>query len=138
MTEMPDEELRDAFGALHRTVQASAPAFAELASPAGLQAARRRRRVRHASLLVAVVVIPSVIIVSARSATRYDFERFSTLTGLDPGAVSWTAPSDFLLSLPGSELLEAVPSIDVPAPVIRDDGPRAPGATTTLRRSSDL
>jgi hypothetical protein len=135
--DLRDDELRDAFGALHRTVQASAPTFAALASPEGRQASRRRRRRHRASLIVAAVVVPSVIIVFARSTTKYDFERFSTLTGLDPGAVSWKSPSDFLLSLPGSELLEAVPSIDVPVPVIRDDSSRAPDVRTTLRRSSD-
>ena len=137
MADMRDDELRDAFGALHRSSQESAPAFEALASPAGLLAARRRYRTQRALLVVAVVVIPSAVIARTRTTVNFDFERFSTLTGLDPGAVTWKAPSDFLLSIPGSDLLEAVPSIDVPVPAVRDDSPRARGAKPTLRRSSD-
>jgi hypothetical protein len=135
--DLRDDELRDAFGVLHRSMQESAPTFAAVASPAGLQGARLRYRTRRASLLVAVVVIPAVVIARARATATFDFERFSTLTGLDPGAVSWTAPSDFLLSLPSAELLQGVPTIDVRVPVGGDVKRSAPASTSTSRRSPD-
>lgn len=137
MTELRDDDLRDAFAALNRSVQAPALSFAELASTSRLQSARRRYRARRVSLLVAAVLIPSIVVFRARSTTNFDFERFSTLTGLDPSSVSWQAPTDFLLDLPGSELLDAVPTIDLNVPVTSDDTPRAPRATLTPRRSSD-
>ena len=137
MTREHDDDLRRAFSALDRTMQASAPSFAELTNAAALNSARRRHRGRRASLLITVVVVPVFLTVRARSAQGFDFERFSVLTGLDPGAVSWQAPSDFLLSVPGHDLLQTVPTIDVNVPAIRVDSTRLPAATITPRRSSD-
>ena len=136
MTER-DDDLRRAFGALDRTLRASAPSFAELTNAAALTSARRRHLGRRASLLIAAVVIPVFFAVRTRPAPGVDFERFSAVTGLDPGAVSWQAPSDFLLSVPGADLLKTVPTIDVHVPAIPNDSTRPPAATLTPRRSSD-
>ena len=138
MTEMRDDELRAAFNALNRDVQTSAPPFADLASASRLNDARRRHRVRRGSILIAVILIPALIAVSARSTPAFDFERFSTLTGIDPGAVSWEAPSDFLLSTPGYDLLRTIPTIDVRVPAVPMDSTRPPQDRSTPRRSSDL
>jgi hypothetical protein len=137
MTERDDAELRRAFGALDRTMQACAPSFAELTYAGTLNAARRRSRARRAVLLIAAIVLPAFLVVRARSTQGFDFERFGVLTGLDPGAVSWQAPSDFLLSVPGADLLKTVPAIDANVPAIPADSTRPPATTATPRRSSD-
>ena len=136
MSEEHDDDLRRAFSALDRTMQATAPSFADLTTVAALNSARRRYRRRHASLLIAAVVVPLFFAARDRSAQGFDFERFSALTGLDPGAVSWQAPSDFLLSVPGSELLRTIPTIDVNVPAIRADSARPQENHSSSRRSS--
>ena len=138
MTDMRDDELRAAFNTLNREVQASAPAFAELASPPRLNAASRRHRVRRGSFLIAAILIPAFIAWQARSIPGFDFERFSALTGIDPGDVTWKAPSDFLLSVPGEDLLRTIPTIDVDVPAARADSIRPQENRSTVRRSSDL
>jgi hypothetical protein len=138
MTDEYHEDLRRAFSALDRTMQGSAPSFAELTNAAALNTARRRHRGRRASLLIAAVAVPVFFVVRARSAQGFDFERFSALTGLDPGAVSWQAPSDFLLAVPGSDLLRTIPTIDVTVPAIPADTVRPRENRSSSRRSTDL
>ena len=138
MTDQYDDDLHRAFSALDRTMQASAPSFAELTNAAALKAARRGYRGRRTLLLLAAVIVPAFLVVHARSAQGFDFERFSALTGLDPGAVSWQAPSDFLLAIPGSDLLRTIPTIDVTVPAIPADRVRPRENRSSSRRSSDL
>jgi hypothetical protein len=97
---------------------------------------RRRHRRRRGALLVAAIVIPAFIAIRARSERVPDFERFTALTGLDPGEVTWHAPSDFLLDIPGRELLRTVPIIEIHAP-LRVDSVRTPDSSITPRRRSD-
>lgn len=138
MTDIRDDQLRAAFNALDREVQTSAPAFAKLASASRLNDARRRHRARRLAFMIAVILVPAFIAVRARSAPAFDFERFSRLTGIDPGEVSWKAPSDFLLSISGYDLLQTVPTIDVRVPAVRADTVRPREDRSTARRSSDL
>ena len=138
MTEMRDDGLCAAFQALDHDVQASAPSFAELTSASGIRDARRRRRLRRGSVLIAVILIPAFIAVRTRSTPAFDFEGFSALTGIDPGDVSWRAPSDFLLSVPGYELLRTIPTIDVRVLPARADSVPPQETRSTGRRSSDL
>ena len=138
MTDMRDDEMRAAFNALDAEVQTSAPSFAEIASASALNDARRRHRARRGSLLIVAILIPAYIALRARSTPAFDFERFSALTGIDPGEVSWKAPSDFLLSVPGYDLLRTIPTIDVRVPAARADSIRPQENRSTVRRSSDL
>lgn len=137
MSESHDDHLRHAFDALRRETQASAPSFASLTSAAAMTTARRRRRRRRGALLVAAILIPTFIVLRAGPARGPDFERFTALTGLDPGEVTWRAPSDFLLDVPGRELLRTIPLVDVLAPLVPGDSARPADSNVTPRRSSD-
>jgi hypothetical protein len=98
---------------------------------------RRRRRRRRGALLVVAILIPTFIVLRARSARGPDFERFTALTGLDPGEVTWHAPSDFLLEVTGRDLLRTIPLVDVLAPLVPGDSARPADTNVTPRRSSD-
>jgi hypothetical protein len=132
-----DKNLRDAFGALRQETQASAPSFASLTSATAMHTWRRRHRRRRGALVVAAIMIPTFIALRARSARGPDFERFTALTGLDPGEVTWRAPSDFLLDVPGRDLLRTIPLVDVLAPLVPGDSARPADSNVTPRRSSD-
>jgi hypothetical protein len=133
----PDPDLRSAFQALGRDVRATGPAFADVASKDALQAARARRRRQRGMWLAAAVVVPVIIALQFRSRDAIDYRAFTAATGIDLGAVSWTAPSDFLLTMPGDDLLEVVPSIDIHVPALPSDSSRPPDSHATPRRSSD-
>jgi hypothetical protein len=135
MNDSHDRDLRDAFEALNREVRATAGSFADLTSPQALSVARGRRRSRRSALLVAAILISVSLALRARSAPSFDFERFSALTGIDPGQVTWRAPSDFLLDTPGRDLLRRVPLIEVRAPSLVPDTTRPPDSNDTKRRS---
>lgn len=135
MTAPDDRDLRDAFKALGSHVDATAPAFGELASRAALTAARWRRRRHQGVLLAAAILIPSVLVLRARVDRGLDYERFTALTGLDLGEVSWEAPSDFLLDVPGRDLLRRIPIIEIQLPALAPDSARSPDSNDTLRRS---
>lgn len=138
MIESHDEEVRDAFNALWRETQAFVPSFASLTSATAMNAWHRRRRRRRVAALTAAIVVPLFLALRARATHEPDFERFFALTGLDPGEVTWRAPSDFLLDIPGSELLRTVPLIEVTVPSIpadSSDGP--PDSNPNKRRRTD-
>lgn len=136
MNDSHDRDLRNAFDALNREVRGAAGSFADLASASALNAARRRWRIRRSVVLVAAIIIPASLVLRGRSASSFDFERFSALTGIDPGQVTWRAPSDFLLDTPGRELLRRVPLIEIRAPSLAPDTTsRPPDSIDTKRRS---
>lgn len=136
MIESHDEELRNAFNALRSETRASVPSFASLTSATAMNAWRRRRRRRRGAVLMAAIMIPLFLALRARTTHEPDFERFFALTGLDPGAVTWRAPSDFLLDIPGRDLLRTIPLTGVLSPILPSDSTRADSNVTT-RRSSD-
>jgi hypothetical protein len=130
-----DRDLRNAFKALGGNVGTAAPSFDELASPAALNTARWRRRRRRAALAFAAIAIPSVFVFRSRADRALDYERFTALTGLDLGKVTWEAPSDFLLDVPGRELLRGVPTIEIRTPILLPDSTRGLNSNDTNRRS---
>ena len=136
MNDSHDRDLREAFDALDREVRVNAGSFANLASAQALNAARRRRRFRQSALLVVAILIPATLALRARSASSFDFERFTTLTGIDPGQVTWQAPSDFLLDVPGRDLLRRVPVLEIHLPALAPDSARPPDSNATKRRSN--
>jgi len=133
---MNDDNFRAAFDALRRQTQASAPSFVSLTSSTAMDASRRRHRRRRGALLVAAIVIPTVLVLRARSERGPDFERFTDLTGIDPGEVTWRAPSDFLLEVPGRDLLRRVPLIEIQAPALSPDSARPADSNATKRRTN--
>jgi hypothetical protein len=98
--ERDDEELRERFAALRREHTIAAPVFRDT-----MAAARSRPRAGHrlgfaagaALLLVALVLIRTV-------GNRHR-------TTVDLASVRVHAPTDFLLQLPGADLLRAMPRL---------------------------
>jgi len=133
-----DRDLRDAFKALGSSVRATGPSFHQMIAREALDESRwrrRRRRAAGAALLAVAVVIPAFLALSARTDRALDYERFTSLTGIDLKEVTWEAPSDFLLDFPGRDLLSRVPIIEIRTPVIAPDSVRSPVSNDTQRRS---
>ena len=129
-----DRDLKDAFQALGRA-RATEPSFDQLTSREALNSARWRQRRRRAALLAVVAVIPAFLAVRARTDRTFDSERFTALTGIDLNEVTWEAPSDFLLDVPGRDLLRRVPIMEIRAPIVSSDSARSPDTNDTKRRS---
>jgi len=130
-----DRDLKDAFEALGGKVPATEPSFQQLTSREALNAARWRQRHRRIALLLVAAAIPAFLLIGARTDRALDYERFTALTGIDLNEVTWDAPSDFLLDVPGRDLLRRVPLIDVHAPAFAPDGVRPNVSNDTQRRS---
>ena len=135
MTDDNDRELRDAFRALGTAMHGTGPTFAELTSEDARRAGRRHQFRRRSVILLAAIVIPALFVFRGRTDRAIDYERFTALTGLDLNSVTWEAPSDFLLDVPGRDLLRRVPIIEVHAPAFPPDSVRPPVSNDTQRRS---
>jgi hypothetical protein len=135
MSANEDRDLKDAFEALGSSVRMTEPSFDQMTSRETLNAARWRQRRHRAVLLVIAVGVPAFIALRARSDDALDYKRFTALTGLDLSEVTWEAPSDFLLDVPGRDLLRRVPLIEVHAPAFKPDSVRPPVSSDTQRRS---
>lgn len=138
MSSSDDTDLREAFRALRDEARRSAPSFSGLTSPEAWRAGRRsrlRRRGALAVLMTAAVTVLALVVVRV-PAKPLDYERFTAETGIDLGEVGWQAPSDFLLEIPGADLLRTLPVQDriPPAPV--PDGARLPDTSAPPFRSS--
>ena len=136
MNSNEDSELRQAFRALGDESRQKAPSFAQLTSSEALRGARGRLRRRRGAFLAAAVLIPAIMVMRARSENAFDYDRFTALTGIDLGQVTWQAPSDFLLDVPGQDLLRRVPVLEIHLPALAPDSARPPDSNTTKRRSN--
>ena len=103
MIERDDHHVKQAFEALRREDAAATPPFA--ATIAAARARRMARPRRRALGLAAVIVVVAVVVVSLRR------ERDGVRLEIDLATVRWQAPTDFLLNLPGDELLRSVPQL---------------------------
>ena len=135
MNGSPDDDLRSAFAALER--DRSGPSFAELTDPRALDGTRRRHRRRRGALSLAVLAVAAIVALCARSGTGPDFDRFTALTGIDLGEVTWRAPSDFLLDVPGRDLLRTTPLIEIQPPALPADSVGPADSNANKRRRSD-
>jgi hypothetical protein len=111
-----DRDLKHAFTSLGIREAAEAPTFDQLASRAALNVARSRQRRRRVVLAAATITLPAVFILRARGDDPLDYERFTALTGIDLNEVTWEAPSDFLLDIPGRDILHDMPRMPVDTP----------------------
>jgi hypothetical protein len=104
MIERDDHDLRKSFAALRREDAAGIPLFqATVAAARARQAAAPGRPALWlAAVLVAVVAV--VVVLTWR-------ERVGARLEMDLATVRWHAPTDFLLKLPGDELLRSVPQL---------------------------
>lgn len=135
MNSHDDTDLREAFQALGAQGRARVPSFQELTSGDALNVVRWRRRRRLAALGLIAVAIPAALTLRNRPDRVLDYERFTALTGLDLGEVTWKAPSDFLLDFPGRDVLGAVPIMETPAPALVPDRVGSSDSNTIKRRS---
>jgi hypothetical protein len=129
-----DRDLQDAFHALGSSVPTAGPSFEELTSRKALHVARWRHRRSRAALLAVAVAVPAFLALRAKSDGALDYERFTALTGLDLSEVTWEAPSDFLLDVPGRDLLRTIPLIETQAPALAPDSARSSDSNVTRRR----
>lgn len=135
MNNVHDDDLRPVFDVLKRENESSVPSFASLTSAAAMITWQRRRLRRRGAILVSALFVPLALIALARREHAPNFERFTALTGLDLGQVTWTAPSDFLLDVPGRDLLRRVPLIEIRVPALSPDSTRPSDSNTTKRRT---
>ena len=105
MIERDDHQLRKGFEALRREDAACTPPFG-----ATVAAARARQATvpRHRALRLAAAAVVAVVAVVVVSIWR---ERDGVRRQIDLATVRWHAPTDFLLKLPGDELLRSVPQL---------------------------
>lgn len=135
MTTNDDRDLKDAFKALGSQVRASAPSFQQLSSRETLNAARWRKRRRRAGRVTVAIGIGAFLAIRGWPERTLDFERFTALTGIDLNEVTWEAPSDFLLDVPGRDLLRRVPLIEIQVPTPTSDSTRPQDSSDSKRRS---
>ena len=129
-----DLDLRQAFDAL-KGVRDEMPSVADLTTPVVQNQWRRRRLTKRSIILAATIAIPALWLMQSREPAMPDFERFTALTGIDPGEVTWIAPSDVLLDVPGSDLLRTVPVIEILLPAMAPDTAQSPDSNDNKRRS---
>lgn len=105
MTERDDHQLKTGFEALRREDAAGTPPFS-----ATVAAARARQATvpRHRALRLAAAAVVAVVAAVVVSTWR---ERDGARLHIDLASVRWHAPTDFLLKLPGDELLRSVPQL---------------------------
>jgi len=96
--------IEQAFEALRREDAAGTPPFAATIAAARARRTARPRR-RALGLAAAVIVVVAVVVISLRR------ERDGVRLEIDLAIVRWQAPTDFLLNLPGDELLRSVPQL---------------------------
>ncbi len=103
MIERDDHQLREGFEALRREDAAGTPPFgATVAAARARQATVPRHRALRLGAAVAVVAVVVLSIWRERDGVRLQ---------IDLATVRWHAPTDFLLKLPGDELLRSVPQL---------------------------
>ncbi|HXI62893.1 MAG TPA: hypothetical protein VNH14_00135 [Gemmatimonadales bacterium] len=101
MIDRDEHELRERFAALRREESAGAPEFRRMLAAARTRPRSGRRDVGFLAA-AALVLIAFVAILTVRHEHR---------TPVDLAGVRVHAPTDFLLKLPGAELLRTVPRL---------------------------
>jgi hypothetical protein len=104
MIDRDDHDVKQAFETLRREAMAGTPPFR--ATVAAAHARRTARPGRRAlGLAAAVIAVVAVVLISTRR------ERGGVRLEIDLATVRWHAPTDFLLNLPGNELLRSIPQL---------------------------
>ena len=114
MPEHVDQDLREKFARLRAEVDDIVPPFA---MPAVRRAPRQVGHVWAAAAAVLVALVGTWYVTSSgESQVPY---------AIDLAATTWEAPTDFLLEIPGSALLDSIPGIGIEVPVIVEPTPQA-------------
>jgi hypothetical protein len=117
-----DRDLRELFARLRQEDRAGAPSFR---APAPREAPRWMRASR---LAAAAAIVLLALVLGRPDRTRHRPSHYV----VDPGAIVWRSPTDFLLVTPGRELLRTVPAVGSPddwTPIDLRGGPSAPETT---------
>jgi hypothetical protein len=103
MSERDDEQLRERFAALRREHTIAAPVFRDTMATARSGPPRRRAGHRLGFAAgAALLLVALVLILTLRNRHR---------TTVDLASVRVHAPTDFLLQLPGADLLRTMPRL---------------------------
>ena len=106
-----DQHLRARFAALRQQSEGPVPSFDVVLCRARRSPLRRLRWLAWASSLVAFAIVVAAVHLTTPHPVRQE------LKGVD-SMLSWKAPTDFLLGMPGEEMLRTMPTIgEMPAPL---------------------
>jgi len=112
-----DQRLRDAFARLSREIAPQAPDAARFVGRA--RSARGRAHPRSLAPGLALASVLAVLAVVAFWGARRAGEReIVARQAAQLGNGRWRAPTDFLLDVPGAELLRTTPSFDTSPPTL--------------------
>jgi hypothetical protein len=98
-----ETDLKELFGDLRRETAARMPSFRATLAAAG----RRPAAPRHRALWLGAAVAVSALLVFHFARRGQPGARMA----IDLASARWHAPTDFLLALPGEELLRTVPRL---------------------------
>ncbi len=107
-----DDDLRAWFDALRAEDRARAPAFDALLQNARA-AGPRRRWLRLAVPLAAAAGLAALLIARTPDSADAVFREAVVAWSTDPALGAWRSPTDFLLDVPGSDLLRTTPRLRV-------------------------
>lgn len=132
----PMVDIRGDFERLRDEDAARVPAFESVSARSVSAGAVKSRRPRlSVGLAAAAMLVIAGVWLAERS--RPGSAETELATALTTGsAVEWTSSTDFLLELPGSELLRAVPELGRP-PVLPSTGARSDGASVDTARKGN-
>jgi hypothetical protein len=116
-----DLDLRARFNELRDEVELSKPPFVQ----------RQLRPVRRRPLVWGVAAVGAAGALLATVWVSLLQNHSVSVTGIDLGAVAWTAPSDFLLDTPGREILRTLPRIGVEDYMVQSSDPESGVADTS-------
>jgi hypothetical protein len=117
--ESQDQDLRSRFQAVRREDQQCSPPFAELVVAADRRGAPRRRRLWAipVGLATAAGAVFGLWLLGERGVPTQ-----AAPLAIDLSATRWTAPTDFLLELPGNVLLRTTPVFETGEALLPRDG----------------
>lgn len=125
---MDDSDLRRLFREAREADEASAPAFEKIRRAVPRHATDRQWRWGLVALPAAAALALAVTLLFRQAGPEKPGEAVRTEANV-PTLDEWTAPTDFLLETPGSELLgstphigEAIPDLSVSEPPTRSKG----------------
>lgn len=112
---LPDQRLRDAFARLHRELAPLAPNAERFVERARI--ARPHAGARSLAPGLALASVLAVLAIVAVWNSRQASERaVIARQAAQLGESQWRAPTDFLLDVPGADLLRTTPAFDAGAP----------------------
>jgi hypothetical protein len=110
MTDERDREIGAMFARLKAEERRDAPSFQEVRARATRRHAARWTRVPVLATIAAAVALLVIGTLVRQDRTRPDV----AFLDVDLRASTWSSPTDFLLTTPGSDLMRMVPAVGAP------------------------